>query len=49
MAKAANVRAGWISYMREALRMTQSALAKITGLSQATVQQIKKRKASGKV
>ena len=49
MAKDANVRAGWITYMREALCMTQSALAKLTGLSQATVQQIEKREASGKV
>ena len=49
MAKDANVRTGWISYMREALCMTQSALAKVTGLSQATVQQIEKREAAGKV
>jgi len=48
-AKDANIRTGWISYMREALCMTQSVLAKAAGLNQVTVLQIEKREKAGKV
>ena len=49
IAKDANVRTGWIAYMRQAMSMTLSTLAKATGLSPATVQQIEKREKVGKV
>lgn len=49
IAKDANVRTGWIAYMRQAMVMTLSNLAKASGLSPATVQQIEKRENVGKV
>jgi predicted DNA-binding mobile mystery protein A len=49
IAKDAAVRTGWIHYMRQAMSMTLSTLAKTTGLNQATVQQIEKREIAGKV
>lgn len=49
IAKDTNVRTGWIAYMRQAMSMTLSTLAKATGLSPATVQQIEKREKAGKV
>jgi len=49
IAKDTNVRTGWIAYMRQAMSMTLSSLAKATGLSPATVQQIEKREKAGKV
>ena len=47
--KDTQIRTGWISYMREALCMTQSTLAKAAGLDQTTVHQIEKRESAGKV
>jgi hypothetical protein len=49
LAKDTKVRAGWIRYMRHAMLMTLSNLAKTAGLTKATVQQIEKREVSGKV
>lgn len=49
IAKDAHVHTGWIGYMREALCMTQSILAKAAGLDQTTVQQIEKRESAGRV
>ena len=49
MQQDANVRYGWIRYMREALCMTQTVLAKAAKVNQATVQQIEKREVEGKV
>ena len=49
VAKDTQVRTGWIGYMREALCMTQSILAKAAGLNQTTVHQIEKREIAGKV
>lgn len=49
IAKDANVRTGWIAYMRQAMFMTLSNLAKASGLNPATVQQIEKREKVGKV
>src|SRR5690606_31148830 len=43
------IRTGWINYMRKALCMTQTTLAKAAGLSQVTVLEIEKREKSGKV
>ncbi len=48
-AKDAQVRTGWIAYMRQAMCMTLSTLGKAAGLAPATVQQIEKREAGGKV
>lgn len=48
-AKETNLHSGWISYIREAICMTQNILAKQIGLNQATVQQMEKREATGKV
>lgn len=45
----ASIRTGWITYMREAMCMTQSILAKASGMTQATVQQIEKREREGNV
>lgn len=47
--KDANIRTGWIAYMRQAMFMTLSNLAKAAGLSPATVHQIEKREKTGKV
>lgn len=49
IAKDTAVRTGWIAYMRQAMCMTLSTLAKATGLSAATVQQIEKREKAGRV
>lgn len=49
IAKYTNVRTGWIAYIRQAMFMTLSNLAKASGLSLATVQQIEKREKAGKV
>jgi len=49
ISKDAHVRTGWIAYMRQAMSMTLSTLAKSAGLSPATVQQIEKREMSGRV
>jgi predicted DNA-binding mobile mystery protein A len=49
VAKDAQVHPGWISYMREAMCMTQSILARAAGLNQTTVYQIEKRESAGKV
>jgi predicted DNA-binding mobile mystery protein A len=49
LAKDAKIRTGWIRYMRQAMLMTLSTLAKAAGLTKATVQQIEKREISGKV
>ena len=49
IAKDAHVRTGWIAYMRQAMFMTLSNLAKASDLSPATVQQIEKREKVGKV
>ena len=49
IAKDANVRTGWIAYMRQAMSMTLNTLAKTAGLSPATVQQIEKREKAGRV
>ena len=49
IAKDTNVRTGWIGYMRQAMCMTLRTLAKSTGLSPATVQQIEKREKAGRV
>ena len=48
-AKDAKVRDGWIRYIRQAMLMTLSTLAKTAGLTKATVQQIEKREVTGKV
>ena len=48
-AKDAQARTGWIAYMRQAMSMTLSTLGKAAGLAPATVQQIEKREAAGKV
>jgi len=49
MAKDANIRTGWIRYIRQAMFMTLQTLAKEAGSSKATVQQIEKRETVGKV
>ncbi len=49
LAKYADIRTGWISYMRRAMYMTLGTLAGAAKLSQATVQQIEKRETTGKV
>jgi predicted DNA-binding mobile mystery protein A len=49
IAKDTSVRTGWIAYMRQAMFMTLSNLAKASGLSPATVQQMEKREKVGKV
>jgi len=49
IAKDAHVPTGWIAYMRQAMFMTLSNLAKASDLSPATVQQIEKREKVGKV
>ena len=49
LAKAADIRTGWIGYMRRAMCMTLGTLAGAAKLSQATVQQIEKREIFGKV
>ena len=49
IAKDTNVRTGWIAYMRQAMFMTLSNLAKASGQSPATVHQIEKREKAGKV
>lgn len=49
LAKDAKVHTGWIRYMRQAMLMTLSTLAKTADLTKATVQQIEKRELSGKV
>jgi len=49
VAKDAHIRMGWISYMRKAMCMSQSLLAKAAGLNQVTVLQIEKREIDGKV
>lgn len=49
VAKDTNVRTGWIAYMRQAMFMTLSTLAKASDLSPATVQQMEKREKAGKV
>jgi predicted DNA-binding mobile mystery protein A len=49
IAKDTAVRTGWIRYMRQAMSMTLSTLAKTVGLNPATVQQIEKREIAGKV
>ena len=46
-AKDAVLRTGWISYMRQAMCMTQSVLAKMAGLNQSSVLQIEKRISTG--
>ena len=49
VAKDARIAIGWIRYMREAMCMTQTILAKAAGLNQVTVLQIEKRESAGKV
>ncbi|PIU19948.1 MAG: transcriptional regulator [Elusimicrobia bacterium CG08_land_8_20_14_0_20_59_10] len=48
-AKEADIRTGWIGYIRRAMCMTLGTLAGAAKLSQATVQQIEKRETAGKV
>lgn len=48
-AKDADIRTGWIVYMRRAMCMTLGTLAGAARLSPATVQQIEKRETAGKV
>lgn len=48
-ASEAQIRSGWIAYMRQAMTMTLTNLAKATGLSFANIQQIEKREPNGKV
>jgi len=45
----AQVSPGWIYYMRHALNLTLEKLAKRANLSKATVQQIEKREAQGRI
>jgi predicted DNA-binding mobile mystery protein A len=45
----ASVREGWIKYMRQALGLTLSELAKLTSLSTATVAQAERREMEGQV
>ncbi len=45
----AEIRTGWITYMRQAMSMTLANLGKLTGLTTASVQQIEKRERAGKV
>lgn len=45
----ANVVPGWIYYMRHALNLTLEKLGHLAHLSKATVQQIEKREAKGRV
>lgn len=45
----AQVVPGWIYYMRHALKLTLENLAKISGLSKASIQQMEKREAEGRI
>ena len=48
-AKDATLRTGWITYIREAMCITQNTLAKLVGLNQSTILQIEKREVAGRV
>lgn len=49
MSSEANIRTGWITYMRQAMSMSLESLSKVVGLKTSTVHQIEKREQSGRV